>query len=106
MDWIEPWLGNVFEVGLRRELAGAICLLASSICGAVIGLERERRDKPAGLRTVVLIALGSTIFTLVSCCWPSESRWPTRRGSRPRSFRESAFSAPARSCAREARSSA
>jgi putative Mg2+ transporter-C (MgtC) family protein len=66
MDWIEPWIGNVFETGLRREWAGAICIVASSICGAVIGLERERRDKPAGLRTVVLIALGSTIFTMVS----------------------------------------
>ena len=32
----------------------------------VIGAERERKDKPAGLRTHVLVAIGSTIFTLLS----------------------------------------
>lgn len=34
--------------------------------GMVIGVERERKDKPAGLRTHVLVAIGSTIFTLLS----------------------------------------
>jgi len=63
----DGWLGDLHRVeGLPRELAGLVAVLASAACGALIGLERERRDKPAGLRTVVLIALGSTIFTLVS----------------------------------------
>lgn len=34
--------------------------------GAFIGFERERVDKPAGLRTHILVALGSTQFTLLS----------------------------------------
>lgn len=34
--------------------------------GMVIGVERERKDKPAGLRTHVLVAIGSTLFTLLS----------------------------------------
>ena len=34
--------------------------------GMVIGAERERKDKPAGLRTHVLVAIGSTLFTLLS----------------------------------------
>jgi len=34
--------------------------------GAILGLEREWRHKSAGLRTQILIALGSTIFTLMS----------------------------------------
>ena len=34
--------------------------------GALLGLEREWRHKTAGLRTQILIALGSTIFTVMS----------------------------------------
>jgi putative Mg2+ transporter-C (MgtC) family protein len=41
-------------------------LLLSFLLGAVIGAEREYRSKSAGLRTMILIAVGSTLFTLVS----------------------------------------
>lgn len=41
-------------------------LLLAGALGACIGLEREYRRKPAGLRTNILIALGSTLFTIVS----------------------------------------
>jgi putative Mg2+ transporter-C (MgtC) family protein len=41
-------------------------LLAAAGLGAAIGLEREYRRKPAGLRTNILIALGSALFTIVS----------------------------------------
>jgi putative Mg2+ transporter-C (MgtC) family protein len=41
-------------------------VLMSVICGAIVGAERERKEKPAGLRTLVLVSLGSTVFTLVS----------------------------------------
>jgi putative Mg2+ transporter-C (MgtC) family protein len=34
--------------------------------GAAIGVERELRQKAAGLRTNMLIALGSAVFTIVS----------------------------------------
>ncbi|MGV8878154.1 MAG: MgtC/SapB family protein [Sphingobacteriaceae bacterium] len=40
--------------------------LVSIICGSIIGLERQYRNKAAGFRTIVLICLGSTIFTIVS----------------------------------------
>lgn len=35
--------------------------------GGLIGVEREYRSKVAGFRTITLITLGSTLFTLVSC---------------------------------------
>ena len=41
-------------------------LLAAMAMGGLIGLERELRAKDAGLRTHVLVALGSALFTLVS----------------------------------------
>jgi putative Mg2+ transporter-C (MgtC) family protein len=41
-------------------------LLLAAALGAAIGLEREYRQKPAGLRTNILIALGSALFTILS----------------------------------------
>jgi putative Mg2+ transporter-C (MgtC) family protein len=35
------------------------------LCGA-IGLERETRDQPAGVRTHVLVGMGAAVFTLIS----------------------------------------
>lgn len=36
------------------------------IIGAVIGLEREFRSKPAGFRTMILISVGSCLYTILS----------------------------------------
>ena len=41
-------------------------LTLSGVLGMVIGLEREHRKKPAGLRTYTLVALGATLFTTLS----------------------------------------
>jgi putative Mg2+ transporter-C (MgtC) family protein len=43
-----------------------ISLLAATALGGIIGFERQLRDKPAGLRTNILICLGSCIFTIIS----------------------------------------
>src|SRR6056297_2507738 len=40
-------------------------LLAAAAFASVIGLERELRDRPAGLRTHMLVSLGSAGFMLV-----------------------------------------
>lgn len=36
------------------------------IIGAVIGIEREFRSKPAGFRTMILISVGSCLYTILS----------------------------------------
>jgi putative Mg2+ transporter-C (MgtC) family protein len=41
-------------------------LLISFLIGAIIGFEREYHSKAAGLRTMIMICLGSTIFTEIS----------------------------------------
>lgn len=41
-------------------------LTLAAILGMAIGLEREHRGKPAGLRTYTLVALGAALFTLMS----------------------------------------
>jgi putative Mg2+ transporter-C (MgtC) family protein len=41
-------------------------LVLAAILGGIIGIEREMRDKPAGLRTNILICVGSTLFMSIS----------------------------------------
>jgi putative Mg2+ transporter-C (MgtC) family protein len=46
------------------EMAGKLGL--AMLLGAMVGLERERRDRPAGLRTHIIVCVGSTLITMVS----------------------------------------
>jgi len=48
------------------ELELIIRLLLALLLGALIGQERERGDKPAGLRTHILVSIGSAQFTILS----------------------------------------
>jgi len=41
-------------------------VLLAALVGGLIGLEREYHDKTAGLRTMILIAVGSALFTILS----------------------------------------
>lgn len=40
-------------------------LLAALLCGLMIGLDREFKQKPAGVRTYILVCLGSCAFTMI-----------------------------------------
>lgn len=43
-----------------------IKLMLAIAIGGFIGAEREYRDKAAGFRTIILITVGSTLFTMYS----------------------------------------
>jgi putative Mg2+ transporter-C (MgtC) family protein len=62
-------VADVFTLGWGGTLAR---LAVATALGAVIGLERELDEKAAGLRTHMLVALGSALFTLVSAYGFSE----------------------------------
>ena len=47
-------------------LSVTVRLLLAVICGGVIGIERERKRRPAGFRTHILICLGAAMTTLTS----------------------------------------
>ena len=49
---------------LERE--DLLSIAVSVLCGSIIGFGREYNNKSAGFRTIILISLGSTIFTIVS----------------------------------------
>jgi len=55
-----------------------VSILMAFVCGAIVGFERERGHKPAGLRTQILICVGSAIFTVVSMSPPLGGREPAR----------------------------
>lgn len=54
------------------ELELVLRLVLAAALGAVIGFEREWRDRTAGLRTHMLVCLGAAVFTLVSAYGFSE----------------------------------
>jgi putative Mg2+ transporter-C (MgtC) family protein len=62
---------NILEL-LHREMASGIVmnslarLVLAAILGGLIGLERELRHRPAGLRTNMFICFGAAMFTILS----------------------------------------
>jgi putative Mg2+ transporter-C (MgtC) family protein len=57
MDYID-FVGGPGQIVLR--------LGAATLIGCLLGLDRELRDKPAGMRTHGLVCLGSSLITLAS----------------------------------------
>ncbi len=47
-------------------------LFIAVVCGTVIGLEREMRDKAAGLRTHILVCLGACLFGMLGLALVAE----------------------------------
>jgi putative Mg2+ transporter-C (MgtC) family protein len=60
------------EVALRVALAAAL--------GAAVGAEREIRERAAGLRTHLLVAVGAALFTIVSAYAWRDFTFSTPRG--------------------------
>src|SRR4028118_849569 len=48
----------------RQLVHVLIRLIAATLLGAIIGIQRERAGKPAGLRTHMLVTLGTAVFVL------------------------------------------
>jgi len=60
MNWLlHDWRNLLAEPWLSVALA-----VTAVVCGAVVGYEREKHDKPVGTRTLTLVSLGAAVFTL------------------------------------------
>ena len=62
--FLEEVLGGISDWTHLQQ--AVVRLLAAMILGAIIGAQRERIGKPAGLRTHMLVAMGSALFVLGS----------------------------------------
>ena len=69
MSWLlESWFR------LLPEPAAVILLAVVAVfCGAWVGIERERKEKPGGVRTMALVSLGSCVFTMVGYAFTSKT---------------------------------
>lgn len=54
-----------------EQLHAVIPCLLAGLCSLVVGIERQSREKSAGIRTHLLVCLGACLFTLASI-WMSE----------------------------------
>jgi putative Mg2+ transporter-C (MgtC) family protein len=51
--------------GVTQVTQMTVRLLLAALCGGLLGFERERAGKEAGLRTHMLVALGAAFFVLI-----------------------------------------
>ena len=60
----------VFD-GLRNITLASVAfrLILSTLCGGIVGMEREFKRRSAGFRTHILICLGAAMTTLTSEFW-------------------------------------
>jgi putative Mg2+ transporter-C (MgtC) family protein len=59
------WEELAYGLPDARQLARVIIrMLAATLLGAVVGIEREMAGKPAGVRTHMLVSLGTAVFVL------------------------------------------
>src|SRR6266550_3588475 len=63
---------DIFKLELMLQLGLA------SLLGGAIGMERELGGKPAGLRTNILICIGSVLYTHLSIAMVGAATDPTR----------------------------
>lgn len=66
MVWSLEQLGNELWRQLLEEGPYLTRVLVATLLGGVLGWEREKRDRPAGLRTFMMVAMGSALFTVLS----------------------------------------
>ena len=57
---------NFLRTDNLNTLSVIVRLVLAVVCGGIIGIERERKRRPAGFRTHILICLGAAITTLTS----------------------------------------
>jgi putative Mg2+ transporter-C (MgtC) family protein len=68
------WQELIFGLPDSRQLIKVIIrLVAAALLGAIIGLQREKVGKPAGLRTHILVTLGTTVFVLAGSVYGMSS---------------------------------
>jgi uncharacterized membrane protein YhiD involved in acid resistance len=76
------WLTGDWRQLISQARANAIFTLRAVVCGSIVGLEREQKEKPAGMLTLTLVSLGAAVFRMVSYVFQGKRvihrGWPRR----------------------------
>lgn len=65
------WIWESWQTRASAPWVDPILAVTAVVCGLLVGGERQRREKPAGLRTLSLVCLGSAVFTMLSFAFTS-----------------------------------
>jgi putative Mg2+ transporter-C (MgtC) family protein len=67
------WLVINWTTVLHSPWEEIVLALSAVVCGVIIGSERQRHEKPAGLRTLGMVCLGSAAFTMASFIFSTQT---------------------------------
>ena len=67
MDYFDPFASEFW-----------VTVSAAVLCGGIVGLERQLRGKPAGVRTSILVCLGTAVFIHLGATQSGPGTDPTR----------------------------
>lgn len=67
------WLSESWRTLWPTPWVNVLLAVVAVACGIILGVERQRREKPAGLRTMTLVCLGSAVFTMLSFVFSSST---------------------------------
>lgn len=60
------FLNNLSQMSIESQLIAGIYIILAAILSMVVGLDRQRNQKSAGLRTHMLTGIASCLFTIIS----------------------------------------
>ena len=66
LSYFQTWTSYIVNLFQIENSDILIRIIFSIILGSIIGLERELTNKSAGLRTQIMVCLGSCLFTILS----------------------------------------
>lgn len=66
MDWVRDAWNAVYGTIANDTLHTTLRLMLAVFLGGLVGIERERKNQPAGFRTHVVLCIGSTLMMLTS----------------------------------------
>lgn len=67
------WLTDNWHSLFPHPWGSIFLSILALLCGGVVGIERQQKEKPAGVRTMALIALGSATFTMIGFSFTSNT---------------------------------
>lgn len=66
MDKIWDCIGMISVESIEEVTAGGFRIILAAVCGALIGIERGKKHRPAGLRTHMLVCVASALIMITN----------------------------------------